>query len=95
MISSKDRLINGTILLKCRDDDNMCMSLRDALVDLDDIMETFLTDSVILDQKYCVGGTILTTSERLENIKSQIYKLKDENKHKIPIQAVAIVRNMR
>ena len=95
MISKKDRLINGTILLKCRDDAEMCVSLRDALVDLDDIMETFLTNSVILDQKYCVGGTILTTSKRLEKIKSKIYKLKDENKHKIPIQAVAIVHNTR
>ena len=71
------------------------MSLRDAFVDFDDIMETFLTDSVILDQKDSVGGTFLATNYGLERIKSKIYRLKNKNKRNIPIQAVAIIHDTR
>ena len=93
--SRKKRLVNGTILLKCKDNDGTRMSLRDAFVDFDDIMETFLTDSVILDQKYSVGGTFLATNDGLERIKSKIYRLKNKSGTNIPVQAVAILHNTK
>lgn len=93
--SRKRRLLNGTILLKCRNDNNTRMSLRDAFVDLDDVMESFLTNSIILDNNYNVGGTFLATKDGLERIKSKIYKLKNKNRRNIPVQAVAIIYNRK
>ena len=89
------KLIHGTVLLTCKNDKKTRMSLRDSLVEMDDIMEGFLTNSVILDQKYKVGGTFLATKQWLEKIKSKIYGLKDDNGRKIQILNVAIVRDSK
>ena len=88
------KLINGTILLGCNNDRKTRMSLRDSLVELDDIMETFLTNETILDQKYKVGGTFLATRKGLEKIKRKIYGLKDDDGREIQILNAAILHGL-
>ena len=94
MSAHKEKLIDATVLLQCKDDHKTCTSLRNALVELDDVMEAYLTRTSVFDKKFCVGGTIMSTSSRIKALETQIQKLRNEQKKIIPIEAAAIVQGM-
>ncbi len=79
-MSAKERLVDATILLRCVNNKHICKNLRDALSNVDGVTEAFCTGEQISGIEFCVGGTIVATSRRLEQIKREVHQLKNKNK---------------
>ena len=76
----KDTLVDGTVLLHCVSTPHECKGLRDALVEVDGVTEAFITNTEIRNTEYCVGGTVVTTSAKIKQLRKDVRGLRKSRK---------------
>lgn len=86
------RLIDGTILLRSHSSSKRDkQGLRDALLRLDGITEAYITETKLRGIQYYIGGTIVTTPERIDKLRREVQSLKGKNNRVIGVDKVAMI----
>ncbi len=92
-MTGKNNLVNAHILLQCADanHDNMCIELRDALIDnFNEVKEADVVTQIMGDTDFCVTGIAKIKLDKYEKFEIALKALCVNNKKNSQVKDVRI-----